>query len=224
MEYSRNNGSSFGWKQMPGIAHADKSLPCSFRGQLICGVDEAGRGPLAGPVVAAAVIFCEGFDTEGIRDSKCLSPAQRQRQMERLMTSSCLWGIGVVGHKIIDRINILQASFLAMRQAIGALGIEPEFVLVDGCHQVPGLSMKQQAIIGGDKLELCIAAASILAKTHRDQLMIEYSEQFPEYGFGKHKGYATPEHLTRLFEHGPCLIHRKSFHPVSEYYHKAETH
>ncbi|OGC89474.1 MAG: ribonuclease HII [candidate division Zixibacteria bacterium RBG_16_53_22] len=203
---------------MPGRAQADTLSPRGFIGQLICGVDEAGRGPLAGPVVAAAVILCDGFDTKGIRDSKSLTPARRQEQRERLLDSSCLWGIGVVGHEIIDKINILQASFLAMRRAIEALGVEPEIVLVDGRHPLPGLTFKQQALVGGDKSEPCISAASIMAKTYRDQLMLEYSGLYPAYGFGKHKGYGTPEHLANLFEHGPCLIHRRTFHPVSTYY------
>jgi ribonuclease HII len=210
------------WKQKPGLPYSESFMPHGLVGPLICGVDEAGRGPLAGPVVAAAVVLCDGFDTDGIADSKRLTPAQRQRQRERLIGSPCLWGIGVVGHQVIDEVNILQATFLAMQQAIEALGIEPEIVLVDGCQRIPGLLFRQQAIIDGDALEPCISAASILAKTYRDELMMRYSERYPHYGFEKHKGYATLEHLTKIFQYGPCPIHRRSFHPVSTYYPKSD--
>jgi ribonuclease HII len=185
---------------------------------LICGVDEAGRGPLAGPVVAAAVILSPEFTIEGIDDSKRLKPAQREFQRDRIINSSCLWGIGVVEPEIVDKINILQATFLAMRQAIAALKIEPELVLVDGRMKIPDLSYEQRAIIGGDGSEACIAAASILAKTHRDALMCKFAEQYPEYGFAKHKGYGTQEHIANIMRLGPCPIHRKSFYPVSTYF------
>jgi ribonuclease HII len=193
-----------------------------FAGPLICGVDEAGRGPLAGPVVAAAVILADNFNLEGIKDSKCLTPARRQVQRIRIMESSCLWGIGVVGPEEIDRINILQASFLAMKKAIESLKISPEMIFVDGHLPIPGLKYKQQPIIGGDALKPCISAASILAKTYRDELMIKYAEEYPSYGFEKHKGYPTLEHVQALTQFGPCLIHRKSFYPVSKYFEKLD--
>jgi ribonuclease HII len=188
------------------------------RTSLTCGVDEAGRGPLAGPVVAAAVILCADFDIEGLDDSKNLTPLQRETQRKRIMDSACIWGIGVVEPKIIDRINILQASFMAMRQAIAALSVKPDMILVDGHLQIPELNIEQRSIIGGDGIEASISAASILAKTYRDELMCKYAEQYPEYGFEKHKGYATEEHLANLLRLGPCPIHRKSFHPVSTYF------
>ncbi len=209
-----------GWRNRLGKAYPEGSLPNGFTGPLTCGVDEAGRGPLAGPVVAAAVVLCQGFDTWGIADSKTLTPTQRQEQRDRLIDSPCLWGIGIVEHVVIDEINILQASFLAMRRAVEALGITPEIVLVDGRYKIPNMSCRQEAIVNGDALEKSIAAASILAKTFRDQLMIAYSKKFPEYGFERHKGYATLEHLRMIFEHGPCPVHRKSFHPVSTFYPK----
>jgi ribonuclease HII len=187
-------------------------------GPLVCGVDEAGRGPLAGPVVAAAVILCPDFEIEGLDDSKRLSPAGREKQRARLLASSSRWGIGVAESNIIDSINILQATFLAMNRAIESLGIVPEIVLVDGHLKIPDLPFKQEAIISGDRLEPCIAAASILAKTYRDDIMRELARQYPEYGFEKHKGYATKKHLASLQSIGPCLIHRKSFHPVSTFY------
>jgi ribonuclease HII len=212
------------WKQGSGNSKTQSYLRRDFIGPLICGVDEAGRGPLAGPVVAAAVILCDGFDTAGIRDSKLLSPAQRQRQRDRLLNSPCLWGVGVVNHEIIDQLNILQASFRAMKLAIEAIGVAPESVLVDGCHQIPELAFRQKAIIGGDTQEPSIAAASILAKTHRDGLMIQFADHYPEYGFEKHKGYATQQHLSMILRYGPCPIHRKSFHPISTYFPKSNNY
>jgi ribonuclease HII len=185
---------------------------------VVCGVDEAGRGPLAGPVVAAAVILCPDFDIEGLDDSKRLTPDRREIQRERIIKSQCRWGIGVVEHDIIDRLNILQATFLAMRQAIAALGIVPEIILVDGNLKIPELTCKQRPIIGGDACEPCISAASILAKTYRDDLMRNFAVEYPEYGFEKHKGYGTEEHLANLLRLGPCPIHRKSFYPVSTYF------
>jgi ribonuclease HII len=185
---------------------------------LTCGVDEAGRGPLAGPVVAAAVILCPDFDVEGLDDSKRLTPVQREAQRQRIFNSACVWAIGVVEPDIIDKINILQASFMAMRRALAALSVRPEIVLVDGHLQIPRLEIEQRSIIGGDGIEPSISAASILAKTYRDELMCKYAEQYPEYGFEKHKGYATEEHLANLLRLGPCPIHRKSFYPVSTYF------
>jgi len=214
---------AIGWRQNSGAVEPIRFLADNFSGPLICGVDEAGRGPLAGPVVAAAVIFSDNFDTNGIRDSKSLTPAQRQKQKQRILASPCLWGIGVVGHEIIDEINILQATFMAMTRALDALGVAPEIALVDGCHRIPNLPFEQSAIIDGDAIEPCISAASILAKTYRDELMIKYSEQFPEYGFERHKGYATPAHVAKLTQHGPCPIHRKSFNPVSTFFARAKT-
>jgi ribonuclease HII len=197
------------------IQHSQHLL--SGRTALACGVDEAGRGPLAGPVVAAAVILCSDFDVDGLDDSKRLTPGQRQTQRQRIIGSACIWGIGIVEPNIIDEINILQATFLAMRQAIAALGATPKIVLVDGHMKIPRLSIEQRPIVGGDALVPCISAASILAKTYRDELMHKFAEQYPEYGFEKHKGYATREHVANLLRLGPCPIHRKSFHPVSTY-------
>jgi ribonuclease HII len=185
---------------------------------LICGVDEAGRGPLAGPVVAAAVILCPEFDTKGLDDSKRLTPAKREAQRTRIMNSPCFWGIGVVEPDKIDEINILQATFLAMREAIASLKIRPEIILVDGHLRIPEISIAQRPIVRGDASEPCIAAASILAKTHRDSIMRQYATQYPEYGFEKHKGYGTKEHLANISRFGPCPIHRKSFYPVSNYF------
>ncbi len=173
---------------------------------------------MAGPVVAAAVILCPDFNCEGLDDSKRLTPAKREIQRDRIMNSSCHWGIGIVDPETVDKINILQATFLAMRQAVAALDKKPDLVLVDGHMRIPELPIAQRAIIGGDGIEACIAAASILAKTYRDDLMRKMAQEYPEYGFEKHKGYATEEHIANLMRLGPCPIHRKSFYPVSTYF------
>ena len=189
--------------------------PGGFTGPLVCGVDEAGRGPLAGPVVAAAVILGADFNIEGLRDSKRMTPREREIQKNRIIGSACLWGIGVIGPAIIDKVNILQATFLAMKQAISAIRMSPEMVLVDGNRIIPEIDNKQKAIVGGDAAEPAISAASILAKTYRDAIMVKFDESFPEYGFARHKGYPTPEHIASLYRYGPCSIHRRSFRPVS---------
>ena len=185
---------------------------------MICGVDEAGRGPLAGPVVAAAVIPSMDLEVDGIRDSKLLSPSQRVTIRNRIKDSSSLWAVGVVGPETVDKINILQATFLAMRTAIKKLRITPDFVLVDGKFEIPDLEIKQKAIIKGDAREIAISAASIMAKTYRDELMSQLEEQYPGYGFSKHKGYPTREHIKRLEKLGPCPAHRKSFQPVRNFF------
>lgn len=185
-----------------------------FAGPLICGVDEAGRGPLAGPVVAAAVVLADDFDTTGIHDSKMLSPARREIQRNRIIQSSSLWGIGIVDHAVVDRINVLQASLLAMKKAIENLPVAPDIILVDGRFEIPDLEFRQRAIINGDESELAISAASILAKTSRDEIMIGLDREYPGYGFKKHKGYPTRDHIANLNKLGPCPVHRKSFRPV----------
>jgi ribonuclease HII len=177
----------------------------------ICGVDEVGRGPLAGPVVAAAVILPSDFDATGINDSKQLTAHQREKRFGRIVRECCSFGIGAVFPEEIDRINILQASFEAMRQAIALLSAPPDFVLVDGNKPIPDLSQPQQAIVGGDGKVVAIACASIIAKVTRDRMMCEYHAQYPQYGFDRHKGYPTPEHRRMIERYGALDIHRKSF-------------
>ncbi len=177
----------------------------------ICGVDEAGRGPLAGPVVAAAVILPPDFDRGGIDDSKRLTAGQREKQFARIIGECYVYGVGIVFPEEIDRINILQASFEAMRQAIAQLDMVPDFVLVDGDKAIPKLALPQQAIIGGDGKVVAIACASIIAKVTRDRMMCEYHLQYPQYGFDRHKGYPTPEHRRMIERYGAIDIHRKSF-------------
>lgn len=185
------------------------------------GIDEAGRGPLAGPVVAACVLSDPDFSPlecglEMVNDSKKISEKKRNKLYNKIKKGYIDVGIGVCDHKTIDRINILQASFLAMKKAIGALHKKPDFILVDGKFSIPNISIKQEAIIQGDKQVFSIAAASILAKVARDNIMLEYHKKYPEYGFDRHKGYGTKFHIEQLQKLGPCEIHRLSFKPVSE--------
>ena len=202
------------------MINLDKGIrrPGDFTGPLICGVDEAGRGPLAGPVVAAAVILSADLDVTGIEDSKTLTPNRREFLRERLEGSSTQWGFGVVGPETVDEINILQATFLAMRRAVGKLKIKPDFIMVDGRFEIPELDIRQKAVVKGDSKEISIAAASIMAKTHRDMLMNRLEKRYPGYGFSKHKGYPTKEHIINLEKLGPCPVHRKSFRPVCNFF------
>lgn len=188
---------------------------------LVAGVDEAGRGPLAGPVVAAAVIFphtwsATGFDERlrDLNDSKQLTEAQRE-EFFAVLTSlpEVRYAIAIVDAATIDRINILQATHRAMNEALAQLRPQPEHVLVDG-RPVKSMQLPSTAIVKGDALSYSIAAASVLAKVTRDRMMREYDAQFPRYGFAGHKGYGTPEHLAALAVHGPCAIHRRSFAPL----------
>jgi len=181
------------------------------------GVDEVGRGPLAGPVVTAAVILPNAHSIFNLRDSKLLSEAQREEMYELITTSALCWAIGRAEVEEIDQLNVLQASLLAMRRAVEALSIKPKQALVDG-NQDPQLACKTETIIGGDQLEPLISAASIVAKVTRDREMIALDKMFPGYGFAQHKGYGTKTHLTALESLGPCSIHRKSFAPVKKFF------
>jgi ribonuclease HII len=177
---------------------------------LIAGVDEVGRGPLAGPVVAAEVIFPPGVYIQGITDSKRLTPRQREYFFPLIIKRSLAFGLGCLEPREIDRINILQASLRAMEEAVFHLPIKPELVLVDGNRPL-NFSLIQRCLIQGDRLSHSIGAASILAKVVRDKLMESWDCRFPQYYFHKNKGYGTPEHLTALSRYGPCLLHRLSF-------------
>jgi len=185
----------------------------ALRGRRVCGADEAGRGPLAGPVVAAAVILDPLRPIDGLRDSKQLSPARRGELALAVRGRALAWAVAEANVQEIDRLNILQASLLAMQRAIERLDPAAEIALIDG-NQLPRLRIEARAIIGGDALEPAISAASILAKEHRDRLMTELDRVFPGYGFAEHAGYPTPRHLQRLRELGPCEAHRRSFAPV----------
>lgn len=177
---------------------------------LVCGIDEAGRGPLAGPVVAGAVILPRACEILFLNDSKKLSEKRREALFEEIQEKASAFAVGVVGADRIDEINILQATYEAMRLAISELGAEPE-VLLNDAVTIPGITLSQVPIVKGDAKSVSIAAASIMAKVTRDHMMEEYDKLFPEYGFAKHKGYGTSAHINALKEFGPCPIHRRSF-------------
>ncbi|OOG51797.1 ribonuclease HII [Polaromonas sp. C04] len=181
---------------------------------LVAGVDEAGRGPLAGPVVAAAVILDELNPIAGLADSKKLSARKREQLFDEIRAKALCCSIAEASVEEIDRLNILQATMLAMQRAVQGLRLKPAKVLVDG-NRLPQLGMLAEAIVKGDALVPAISAASILAKVHRDRWCVQYHEQYPQYGFAGHKGYGTAEHMAALQEHGACPQHRKTFAPVS---------
>ncbi len=176
----------------------------------VAGVDEAGRGPLAGPVVAAAVILPPGVRIKGVDDSKRLIPEERARLFDVIQSRALAVGVGMVDHETIDRINILEATRVAMRTALGSLPTIPELVLTDYVA-LAGLECPQRNLVEGDRRSASVAAASIVAKVTRDRLMAAADLEYPEYGFGRHKGYATLEHRDALLKHGPCPLHRRSF-------------
>jgi len=182
---------------------------------LVAGVDEAGRGPLAGPVVAAAVILDELNPIKGLADSKMLTPARRDKLYDEIRAKALCCAIGEASVEEIDEINILHATMLAMRRAVEGLRLKPAKVLVDG-NRLPVLKVAAEAIVKGDALVPAISAASILAKVHRDRLCLQLDALHPGYGFAAHKGYATAEHLAALQRQGACLAHRRSFAPVRE--------
>ena len=182
-------------------------------GRNVAGVDEVGRGPLAGPVCAAAVILHPDRPIRGLRDSKLLTAEAREELAELVRTRALAWAVAWADHEEIDRINILQASLLAMARAVAALSVEPHEVQVDG-NQIPPIRLPVTAIIGGDSKVKAIGAASILAKVERDAAMVRLHALYPQYGFDEHKGYSTPQHLDALQRHGACAIHRRSFAPV----------
>jgi len=188
-------------------------FPSPSQDQRTCGADEVGRGPLAGPVVAAAVILDPTRPIDGLRDSKQLSPAVRETLAEAICCRALAFAVAMASVEEIDRLNILQASLLAIKRAIEALEPPPTLALIDG-NQLPRLRIEAQAIVGGDAQIASISAASILAKTYRDRLMVELDAQYPGYGFAEHAGYPTPRHLRQLRSLGPCAVHRRSFAPV----------
>ena len=177
---------------------------------MICGIDEAGRGPLAGPVAAGAVILPKDCTLLYLNDSKKLSEKRREELFVQIKEQAVVWCVGIVGPERIDEINILQATYEAMRQAVAGLGVKPDLLLNDAV-EIPGMDIMQVPIIKGDAKSVSIAAASILAKVTRDHMMVEYDQLFPDYGFAKHKGYGTAAHVQAIQELGPCPIHRRSF-------------
>ncbi len=190
---------------------------CHARGlSWIAGVDEAGRGPLAGPVAAAAVILPRGFMCPGLDDSKKISATRRDVLFEKITTDpEIIWSVATADHEEIDRINILRATHLAMRRAVETLRQKPDFCLIDGLP-VRDFPFSHEGIVKGDGISLSIAAASIIAKVTRDRIMLEIDRDFPQFGFAKHQGYGTKGHLEALRTHGPCCHHRRSFQPVAQ--------
>ena len=193
---------------MNWLEYENKAIEDGYK--IICGVDEAGRGPLAGPVYAAAVILPPGHIVEGVNDSKKISEKKRELLFEKIVDECLCYNIGVATEQEIDEINILQATFLAMRRAVEGLEIMPDIALIDG-NRKPGLNIAEQEIIKGDAKSASIAAASIIAKVSRDRYMLEMAEKYPEYQFEKHKGYGTKLHYEMLEKYGISPIHRKTF-------------
>ncbi|MFH2011211.1 MAG: ribonuclease HII [Pseudomonadota bacterium] len=202
---------------MISISHAIPEREIYEKGyQFIAGVDEAGRGPLAGPVVAAAVILPENHNIQGIADSKKLSSHRREVLFSEIYKQAEAVGVGIVDQREIERINILQASLKAMQSAVAALNSPVDYILVDGIHSIP-TQIHQSTIIKGDALSPSIAAASIIAKVTRDKIMVEYHSIYPQYNFARNKGYGTVEHMDAIKRSGCCEIHRRTFKGVKEY-------
>ena len=183
----------------------------------VCGVDEAGRGPVAGPVCAAAVILPAGIVIEGLNDSKKLSEKKREKLFDEITENALAWSVSLVDERVIDEINILQATYRAMKQAVDGLTRPADFVYVDG-NRSQGLELPHECVVSGDAKTPSVAAASIIAKVTRDRLMRRFAEQYPQYGFDKHKGYETKAHDEALLAHGPCPIHRMTF--LKKFYEK----
>ncbi len=179
--------------------------------KLICGIDEAGRGPLAGPVVVGAVILPKNSFIEGVNDSKKVSEKKREKLYEEIVKEAIDYSVGIVDQKTIDEINILNATKLGVKLALEGLKQKPEIIMVDALNNIDTLGIPYISVIKGDAKNYCIAAASIIAKVTRDRIMREWDEVYPAYGFAKHKGYGTAEHIRIIKEIGPCILHRKSF-------------
>ncbi len=212
-------------KGRAGVLHGVPGLEESIRDRgyhRIIGIDEAGRGPLAGPVVAAAVMLPEGMIIDGLDDSKKLTALRREIIFDRIVSSDAAYAVGIVDNEMIDRINILRASMRAMAQAVGKLKCRDAFVLTDGHLPVPNLEHPQLAVIEGDAFCPSISAASIMAKVTRDRIMDHYANLYPHFTFGRHRGYATADHLRELKKHGPTPIHRHSYRPVQEMLYQTE--
>lgn len=188
---------------------------CAYQGALLAGVDEVGRGPLAGPVVAAAVILNADQPIAGLADSKKLSEKKRERLFDEIIEKALAWSIARASVAEIDQLNILHASMLAMKRAVESLNRTPEYVLIDG-NRCPDLAMPSESVIKGDSRVACISAASILAKVSRDREMLELDREFPGYGLARHKGYPTKAHLEALQHHGVNALYRRSFRPVAQ--------
>ncbi len=193
---------------MPDYEYESKASAKGY--SCICGVDEAGRGPLAGPVYAAAVILPQGLVIEGLNDSKKLSEKKRELLYDKVTENAIAWSVGIATEQEIDEVNILQATYLAMRRAVEGLEVKADYALIDG-NRMPPLSIDGETVIKGDALSMSIAAASIIAKVSRDRFMLEIDEKYPEYQFSKHKGYGTALHYEMIEKYGISPVHRRSF-------------
>ena len=202
-------------RRLDELLHLERGLHRTGA-RAIAGLDEAGRGPLAGPVVAAAVILPRPCEWLGLDDSKRLTSKERQEYARHIMANATAVGRGVVAAARIDRVGIVQATWEAMHQALAGLSTEPDHLLVDGPFPLPAVSIPQTPLVKGDARSLSIAAASVVAKVTRDGIMRRLADKYPQYGFRRHKGYGTPEHLAALHCHGPCPVHRRSFRRVCE--------
>lgn len=202
---------NYPWQQ--NIADVEKIAYMSGY-EMIGGIDEAGRGPLAGPVVASVVILPKDTIIPGINDSKKLTTQQRERLYKIISTVAIDWGVGIIEPEVIDQVNILQATYMAMKQAVNKLRVNPQLLLVDGNLAIPEVSIPQYPIPRGDTFVPSIQAASIISKVIRDKIMIEYDSIYPEYSFAKHKGYGTELHLQSMERYGVCKIHRTTYAPV----------
>jgi ribonuclease HII len=200
---------------MPGLYSFDEAQRRQA-GPLLAGVDEAGRGPWAGPVAAAAVILRPESRFQGLNDSKQVAPEIRERLFEEIRRDALFYAVALVEAAAVDELNILQATFLAMRRALAGLAVRPDRIIVDGNRTIPEVTTRQEAVVKGDSKSASVAAASILAKVTRDRLMTAAHERFPLYGFNEHKGYGTPVHAEALRRFGPCPLHRRSFAPVRD--------
>lgn len=203
-----------GWLGVENVADLRMERVLWRRGlQLVAGADEVGRGPLAGPVVAAAVVLPPDCDLPGVNDSKKLSERQRLAAYDRIIGKALAWGVGMVSAERIDQVNIRNATLEAIRQAVAALGEgrQPQYLVIDGNIRLPDYSGPQRAVVGGDRKVLSVAAASVVAKVTRDRLAREWDLRYPGYGFAAHKGYGTREHYAALLRIGPCPLHRRSF-------------
>ncbi|MBQ3498174.1 MAG: ribonuclease HII [Clostridia bacterium] len=193
---------------MPDYEYESKASAMGYDN--ICGVDEAGRGPLAGPVYAAAVILPQGLVIDGLNDSKKLSEKKRELLYDKVIENAIAWSVGVATEQEIDEVNILQATYLAMRRAVEGLEVKADYALIDG-NRMPPLSIEGETVIKGDALSMSIAAASIIAKVSRDRFMLEIDKEYPEYQFSKHKGYGTALHYEMIEKYGVSPVHRRSF-------------
>lgn len=204
---------------IPDFSREEKLFKKGYR--YIAGIDEAGRGPLAGPVVAAAVVFSENAKVSqlvklGVKDSKLLTSKKRDYLYSKIIENCSDWSVGIVSEDVIDEINILQATLLAMKNAAESLKVKPDFLIIDGNFIIKDFPASQMAIAKADQHIFSVSAASVVAKVTRDKLLVELDIKYPEYGFAKHKGYGTKEHIEAIRKFGPCMVHRRSFSPVDE--------